>query len=117
MVAELAVLDEAVAGGPAQIEAAGGIRGQRVRGGALEPGDHDVAVRPREADVEPAAHRVIGRERHAQQPLFAAALDHRSDVEEIGALHHTVAHQPDASVLLHDELVRRIRRILDECDR
>ena len=67
------------------------------------------AVLGRVIDVEPVARRVIGRERHRQQPLLAADVRHLArDVEERRGLLLAVLDQLDLSRLLNHEQPMRV---------
>ena len=103
---------------PQQVEARVRIGDQRV-GGRSEEARHDrvPVTGAGEVHVEPAGARVVAREGEAEQAALAAARDRRRQVQEIGALQHAVADHPDQAALLHDELHRRIGRILDHADR
>ena len=96
----------------------GGVGDVRVRGGAAELAHVFVAaggrgtVAARVIDVELAASRVVGRERHREQPLLGAVrlLDLARDVEEGCRLLHAADHQHDLAALLGDEQARGIAR-------
>ena len=109
--------DERVARGaaPPQVEPRRRVGHDRIAR-AAKPRDDGVAGWVREVHEEPSACR-IRREREAEQPLFAAEDQRRRQVDEIGRQDGGAAHDPDAAVLLHDELHGAIEGILDERER
>src|SRR5207249_9057675 len=90
---------------------------ERIDARAFEPSHDRIPLWIREVDVESTARRVIGREREAEQALLATAADLRRQIQEIGCRDRPGVDDANPSALLDDVLNRRIRGILDECQR
>src|SRR6267378_5890973 len=79
--------------------------------------DDDVAGRVGEEHEETAARRVVGCEREAEQTVLTARDGGEVDVEKVGGENSPAFDDAYAPVLLNDVLHRRIRRVLNECER
>ena len=71
----------------------------------------------REVDEKPAGLSVVRREGETKQPTLSTRVNCARQVEKIGREDRSVAHNPDPSALLNDELHGPVGGILDKRNR